>query len=174
MEILFTLAVIKLFRLEQNNYILFFTIFRVDMSSETTVEDISVSHKELNTGMECQCYFYKNCVLGVLESQLESNSVSQETLDECLLIGLSSIPTQSQHHIHGLAAVELLLNLGAKWDGSTLFQMDRMPYHIIMQCSSDHHRLLNLMIKCKRFLHCSDESIPLTRDTITKRLVIVV
>ena len=118
------------------------------MSSGTTVEDISVSLKELNTGMECQCYFYKNCVLGVLESQLESNPASQETLDECLLIGLRSIPTQSQHHVHGLAAVELLLKLGAKWDGSTLFQMDRTPYHIIMQCSSDHHRLLNSMINC--------------------------
>ena len=79
--------------------------------------------------------------------QLDTNLPSQKTLDECLLIGLRSLSSQHQHISHVVAALQLFLQFGAKWDGSTLLGMRRTPYHIICQCQSDHYELLDKMIK---------------------------
>ena len=79
--------------------------------------------------------------------QLGVNPPSQKTLDECLLIGLTSLSSENQHISQVVAALELLLQSGAKWDGSTLSENQRTPYHIICQCSSDPYELLDKMIK---------------------------
>ena len=50
--------------------------------------------------------------------QLDTNPPSQKTLDECLLIGLSSLSSSWNQH-SSLAAPQLFLQFGAKWDGST-------------------------------------------------------
>ena len=56
--------------------------------------------------------------LDELRLQLDTNPPSQKTLDECLLIGLSNLLSSWNQH-SSLAALQLLLQLGAKWDGST-------------------------------------------------------
>ena len=82
-----------------------------------------------------------------LRLQLETNTPSQKTLDECLLIVLSSLSSSWNQHIsHVVAALELLLRFGAKWDGSTLLGLRRTPYHIICQCPNDHYELLDKII----------------------------
>ena len=82
-----------------------------------------------------------------LRLQLDTNPPSQKTLDECLLIGLGFLSSSWNQHIsHVVAALELLLQFGAKWDGSTLLCLRRTPYHIISQCPSDHYELLDKII----------------------------
>ena len=131
------------------------------MSAESTVEDISLYIKDLNNGSsEGTLSLFQDCILDALRLRLESNPASQETLDTCLQIGLRYIPTQSQQLSHGVDAVGLLVQFGAKWDGSTVFQMQRTPFHIISTCSNDRHELLNWMIICseKKLLNERDSS----------------
>ena len=82
-----------------------------------------------------------------LRLQLDTNPPSQEILDECLLIGLRSLSSQNQHISQVVAALQLLLQLGAKWDCSTLLGLRRTPYHIICQCPSDPYELLDKMLR---------------------------
>ena len=82
-----------------------------------------------------------------LRLQLDTNPPSQKTLDECLLIGLRSLSSQHQHISQVVAALELLLQFGAKWDGSTLLGLQRTPYHIICRCPSDLYELLDKMMR---------------------------
>ena len=56
--------------------------------------------------------------LDELRLQLDTNPPSQKSLGECLLIGLSSLSSSWNQH-SSLAALELHLQFGAKWDGST-------------------------------------------------------
>ena len=82
-----------------------------------------------------------------LRLQLDTNPPSQEILDECLLIGLRSLSSQNQHISQVVAALQLLLQLGAKWDCSTLLGLRRTPYHIICQCPSDPYELLDKILR---------------------------
>ena len=117
------------------------------MSSESTVEDINTYLNEIHHGeSESTRSLFRDCIVDALRLQLKRNPASQETLNVCLLTGLRYVQKPSQTHFHGLAAVEVLVEFGAKWDGCTLFLMDKTPYHIIAQCPGDHHGVLNLMI----------------------------
>ena len=117
------------------------------MSSESTVEDILIHLNEIHTGVsEGTSSLFRDSIVNALRLQLKNNPASQETLNVCLLIGLNYIQTPSQQLFHRIAAVGELVQFGAKWDGCTLFLMDKTPYHIICQCHGDHHDVLNLMI----------------------------
>ena len=107
------------------------------MDAEFTVESFSAYLKDLGSKQSGN----------TLRLQLDSNPPSPKTLDECLLIGLRSLSSQNQHILHVVAALELLLLFGAKWDRSTLLYKQRTPYHIICRCPNDHYELLDKMIK---------------------------
>ena len=112
----------------------------MDVDVEFTVESFSAYLKDLSSEGSGSSF----------RLQLDINPPSQKTLDECLLIGLRSLSSQNQHISQVRAALELLLQFGAKWDNSTLLDMRRTPYHIICQCPNDHYELLDKMIKSSR------------------------
>ena len=119
------------------------------MDAEFTVESFSAFLKDLNNEDDDSTFnLSKTGDSGAIRLQLNTNPSAQKTLDECLLIGLISLPSQRQHIAHVVAALQLLLQLGAKWDSSTLFDLQETPYHIICQCPSDPYELLDEMIKC--------------------------
>ena len=123
------------------------------MNVEFTVESFIAYLKDLYN--EDRTFgLSKPCAFSTLRLQLEltSPSPSHKTLDQCLLIGLRCLPTHYyKHHITRVADVlTLLLLYGAKWDGSTLLDKERTPYHIICQTSSDPYELLDLMIISSR------------------------
>ena len=119
------------------------------MDAELTIEGFSAYLKDLGSeGNGSTFNLGKACAFSGLRLQLDNNPPSQKTLDECLLIGLSSLSTHSQHIAFVVAELQLLLHFGAKWDSSTLFDLQRTPYHIICQCPSDPYDLLDEMIKC--------------------------
>ena len=107
------------------------------MDAEFTVESFSAYLKDLNSEESGN----------TLRLQFDSNPPSPKTLDECLLIGLRSLSSQNQHISQVVAALQLLLQFGAKWDNSTLLNKQRTPYHIICRCPNDHYELLDKMIK---------------------------
>ena len=119
------------------------------MDAEFTVESFSAYLKDLNSEDNDSTFnLSKTGDSGALRLQLNTNPPAQKTLDECLLIGLISLSIQDQHIAFVVAALNLLLQLGAKWDSSTLFDLQETPYHIICQCPSDPYELLDKMIKC--------------------------
>ena len=118
------------------------------MDAEFTVKTFSAYLKDLGSEDSGSTFnLAKACAFGAIRLQLDINPPSQETLDECLLIGLRNLARQSQHISHVVAALQLLLQFGTQWDGSTLFDMQRTPYQIICQCPSDPYELLDKMIK---------------------------
>ena len=118
------------------------------MDAEFTAKTFNTYLKDLGNDDSGSTFcMSKACAFGAIRLQLDINPPSQETLDECLLIGLRNLATQSQHISHVVAALQLLLQFGAKWNGSTLFDILITPYHIICHCSSDPYELLDMMIK---------------------------
>ena len=107
------------------------------MDAEFTVESFSAYMKDLGSENDDSTF----------KLQLDIKPPSQKTLDQCLLIGFSSLLPQNQHIAHVVATLRVLLQLGAKWDSSTLCDNQRTPYHIICQCPSDPYELLDEMIK---------------------------
>ena len=112
-------------------------IFRLNMDVELTVEGFSAYLNDLDSESGSSTF----------RLQLDTNTPSQKTLDDCLLIGLRYLSSQNQHILHVVAALELLLQFGAKWDCSTLLGLRRTPYHIICQCPNDPYELLDKMIR---------------------------
>ena len=118
------------------------------MDAEFTVESFSAYLKDLNSKESGSTVrLSKAGDVNTLILQLDTNPPSRKTLDQCLLIGLSSLPSQSQHIAFVVAALKVILLLGAKWDSSTLFDNQRTPCHIICQCLSDPYALLDEMMK---------------------------
>ena len=131
------------------------------MGSKSTVQDISSYLNAIHTAVsENTRSVSRDSIVDGLRLHLTSKPASQETLDVCLLIGLNYIQTQSQQLFHGIAAVKVLVQFGAKWDNRSLFLMDKTPYHIISQCPGDHHDVLNQMItSCgRKSLYVEDSS----------------
>ena len=119
------------------------------MDAEFTVESFSAYLKDLNSEVDDRTFnLSKTGDFGAIRLQLNTNPPAQKTLDECLLIGLISLPSQNQHFAFVVAALQILLQIGAKWDNSTLLDKQRTSYHIICQCPSDPYELLDEMIKC--------------------------
>ena len=120
------------------------------MDAEFTVESFRAYLQDLGSedGGRTFC-LTKASGFGAIRLHLNINPPSQETLDECLLVGLRNLGTQTQHISHVVAALQLLLQLGAKWDGSTLADM-QTPYHIICQCPSDPYELLDMIIQSSK------------------------
>ena len=150
-----------IFHLKHNNDIYFVYIFRLTMDTKFTVESFSGYLKDLNSESSGSIFnLSKACAFGALRLQLDITPPSQKILDECLRIGLSYLHSQSPHIPHVVAALRLVLYFGAKWDGSTLFENQRTPYHIICQCSSDPYELLDKMIKSsgRRLVNEKDSS----------------
>ena len=119
------------------NYMVVVDIFRLNMDVEFTVESFSAFLDDLDSEGSNS----------TIRLQLVINLPSQKILDDCLLIGLHSLSSQHQHISQVVAALELLLQFGAKWDGSTLLGLRRTPYHIICQCPNDHYELLDKMMR---------------------------
>ena len=99
------------------------------MDKEFTVESFSAFLKDLNNEDDDSTFnLSKTGDSGAIRLQLNTNPPAQKTLDECLLIGLISLSIQHQHIAFVVAALNLLLQLGAKWDSSTLFDLQETPY----------------------------------------------
>ena len=131
-----------------DNYIVVIYIFRLNMETEFTVESFSTYLKDLGSEeSDSTVRLSKAGDFNTLRLQLDTTPHSQKTLDGCLLIGLRYLSSQSQHIAFVVAALKVLLHLGAKWDSSTLFDNHRTPCHIICQCLSDPYALLDEMIK---------------------------
>ena len=85
-----------------------------------------------------------------LKQQLEVIPPSHKTLDTCLMIGVSCLPLSiyEQHIPHLAAVLKLLVQFGAKWDGSNcrMFDHQTTPYHVICQTTGDYYELLDMMI----------------------------
>ena len=113
------------------------------MDAELTAQSFSAYLKDLGSNGQKS----KKSAFNALRLQLYNYPSSQKTLDECLLIGLSSVSSQNQHISHVITALQFLLQMGAKWDNKTLLDMQRTPYHIICQCASDPYKLLDKMIR---------------------------
>ena len=107
------------------------------MDAEFTVESFRAYLKDLGSKENGN----------TLRLQLDTNRPSQKTLDECLLIGFRSLSSRNQHISQKVAALKILLHVGAKWDCNTFISMRRTPYHIICRCSSDQYILLDKMMK---------------------------
>ena len=107
------------------------------MDVEFTVESFSAYLKDLSS----------EGIGSSFRLQLDTNTPSQKILDECPLIGLRSLSSQNQHISQVVAALELLLQFGAKWDNSTLLDKKRTPYHIICRCPNDPYGLLDKTIR---------------------------
>ena len=82
-----------------------------------------------------------------LTVQLQNNQVQQSSLDQCLQHGFEMLQSETSNLLHVLSALKSLLQFGAKWDRSALFEDQMTPYHIICQCPDDQHEILELMIK---------------------------
>ena len=95
--------------------------------------------------------FLETCVLvanhKALEEHLVSNPVQQSDLDRCLVRGLQAVQRKERELSHMAHTLTILLQYGAKWNGDTLFDGQKTPYHIICQSPGDHHKLLDLMIE---------------------------
>ena len=109
---------------------------------ELTDEDMDTIRK-LSTFMSTVLDTDQNA----LTLQLENNQVPQSSLDQCLTHGFQMVPRETSDILHVLSALKLLLQYGAKWDRSVLFEDQMTPYHIICQCPDDQHEMLELMIK---------------------------
>ena len=109
---------------------------------ELTDEDMDTI-KKLSTFMSTVLDTDQN----TLTLQLENNQVPQSSLDQCLTHGFQMVRRETSDIIHVLSALKLLLQFGAKWDRSALFENQMTPYHIICQCPDDQHEMLELMIK---------------------------
>ena len=109
---------------------------------ELTDEDMDTI-KKLSTFMSTVLDTDQN----TLTLQLENNQVPQSSLDQCLTHGFQMVQRETSDIIHVLSALKLLLQFGAKWDRSALFENQMTPYHIICQCPDDQHEMLELMIK---------------------------
>ena len=82
-----------------------------------------------------------------LTVQLENNQVQQSSLDQCLRHGFQMLQTEQSDILHVQSELKLLLQYGAKWDHSALFEDKMTPYHIICQCPDDQHDMLELIVK---------------------------
>ena len=95
--------------------------------------------------------FLDTCVLDddhkALEEHLVSNTVQQSDLDGCLLSGLQIVQRKERELSHVAPALTLLLQSGAKWNGTALLDDQKTPLHIICESPGDHHELLDLMFK---------------------------
>ena len=109
---------------------------------ELTDEDMDTIRK-LSTFMSTVLDTDQN----TLTVQLQNNQVQQSSLDQCLQHGFEKLQIETSDLLHVLFALKLLLQLGAKWDRSALFEEQMTPYHIICQCPDDQHEILELMTK---------------------------
>ena len=137
-----------IFHFKHHNFIVVIYNFRLNMDADFTIVSFIAYLKDLcSEGSGSTFQLSKACTFSALKVQLDTNPPSQSTLDQCLLIGLSNLPSQSQHIAFVVAALRVLLQFDAKWDSSTLSDNQRTPYHIICQCPSDPYELLDRMIK---------------------------
>ena len=82
-----------------------------------------------------------------LEELLINDPVPQSTLCSCLERGLRIVERMERNLSYVAPALTILLQFGAKWNGNTLLNEQKTPYHIICQSEGDHHELLDLMMK---------------------------
>ena len=109
----------------------------------TTIESCREPRKELRNGDVDTTR--KLSTFMTLTVQLQNNQVLQRSLNQCLLYGFQMM--QRKTYYFSRKALKLLLQFGAKWDRSALFEDQMTPYHIICQCPDDQHEILELMIK---------------------------
>ena len=82
-----------------------------------------------------------------LEELLINDPVPQSTLFRSLKCGLRIVERRERKLSHVAPALTILLQFGANWNGNTLLNEQKTPYHIICQSEGDHHELLDLMMK---------------------------
>ena len=120
------------------------------MSAEHTADSINTLLEDV-TNSDSTPAFFKACVFKgeykQFKMHLDNNELQQRTLDVCLVIGLRDLQRQDERMPYVVAALELVLQHGAKWDGSSLLDCQRTPFHVISQCPNDNHELLSLMMK---------------------------
>ena len=123
------------------------------MSAEHTADTINTLFEDV-TNCDGTPASFKACVFkgeyNKFKMHLDNNELQQRSLDACLTIGLRELQRQDERMPDVLAALELLLQHGAKWDGSSLLDCQRTPYHVISRCPNDNHELLSLMMKSSR------------------------
>ena len=128
-----------------------FNLFRMNVTTiksnrspreEPTDEDMDTTRK-LSTFMSTVLDTDQN----TLTVKLQKNQVQQSALDQCLQHGFEMLQSETSDLLHVLFALKSLMQFGAKWDRSALFDHQMTPYHIICQCPDDQHEILELMIK---------------------------
>ena len=99
----------------------------------------------------CQCPGDHYDVLNLM-----INSFGKTSLNVQDILGCTAVMYAIQNM--NFECLRCLIVHGVKWDCSTLFHMEKTPYHIISQCPGDHHDVLNLMIKSfgKKSLNVKD------------------
>ena len=99
----------------------------------------------------CQCPGDHHDVLNLM-----INSFGKKSLHVQDLLGCTAVMYAIQNM--NFECLRCLIAHGVKWDSSTLFHMEKTPYHIICQCPGDHHDVLDLMIKSfgKKSLNVKD------------------
>ena len=101
-----------------------------------------------------------------LEELLINDPVPQSTLERCLESGLRIVQRMERKLSHVAPALTILLQAGAKWNGNTLLDKQKTPYHIICQSEGDHHELLDLMMK-------STQGVVIDAQDISKRTALM-
>ena len=90
------------------------------------------------------CIF--NADYNVFKGHLENHQMQQSMLDKCLLQGFQILQMIERETSDMSPLLKLLLQHGAKWDG-TLLEHQMTPYHVICESTGDHHKLLSAMLQ---------------------------
>ena len=94
---------------------------------------------------------FETCVFDAnhetLAELLINNPVHQITRDRWLECGMRIVQRMEKKLSHVAPALIILLQAGAKWNGNTLLDKQKTPYHIICESEGDYHELLDLMMK---------------------------